>query len=69
MANINDNVCECGHARVQHQVNNKFEAKACTLNQVVCDCWQFKYRKQLSEHAIALILSESDIKINGRVSK
>jgi len=39
---INDNVCECGHAKVQHFVNSKFESQACSLNQRVCDCWQYK---------------------------
>jgi len=44
MRPLNDNICECGHQKVLHQIDNKFNAKACSLNQIQCDCWQFKMR-------------------------
>jgi hypothetical protein len=42
---VNDNICECGHPKILHFVDNKFVTKACTLNQKQCDCWGFKLRR------------------------
>lgn len=61
----NDNQCECGHAKVQHHVDSTFTSKACILNQKACDCWGYQPRKQLSDHATDLVLSDLDIKTQG----
>ena len=44
MSYLNDNLCECGHPKTTHIKDDKFESKACSLNQKQCDCWQFKIR-------------------------
>jgi hypothetical protein len=64
MMYLNDNQCECGHAKVQHYVDDRFTAQACTLNQRFCDCWVYRSRRRLSDHATTLILNLNGIKPN-----
>ncbi len=45
MSHVNDYICEYGHPKALHFMDNKFVVtKACTLNQKQCDCWGFKLR-------------------------
>ena len=55
MSTLNDNVCECGHTKYEHVINQKFEPTFCSFNQKICDCWQFKVRYvEHREYAITL---------------
>lgn len=67
MVYINDNQCTCGHAKVEHHINNKFAPTSCSFNQKICDCWQYEPRKTLSEHALTLSLSRDKIKSLGGI--
>jgi hypothetical protein len=60
MSYLNDNLCECGHPKHQHVIDNKFVTKWCSLNQQMCDCWQYKPRYIESREYVDLKI------INGR---
>jgi hypothetical protein len=63
----NDNQCKCGHAKVEHLIDMTFAATACSLNQKICDCWQYEPRATLSEHALTLSISHEKIKYLGGI--
>jgi len=58
---LNDNLCECGHSKFEHVADNKFNRKWCSLNQRVCDCWQYKAKYIESREYVDLQI------VNGRI--